>query len=65
MKLQRKYLEKYNPCTRDIQDQRKKISKAVFSYTDDNNNEYRKSFKDIPYKSEQYFWSIAPITMNV
>ena len=59
--LQRNYLEIYNPCKRDIKDQRKKVSFAVFSYIDrDTKYEYRKSFTAPPNTPEADFWAIAP-----
>ena len=62
--IYRKHLEMYNPETRDIQDNRKKISKAVFSYYDDNNNEYRKSFTGPVNMPEAEYWNIAPKTIR-
>lgn len=65
MKLYRHHLEKYNPETRDIQDNRRKISKAVFSYLSETGEEHRKAFIDKPYTSEMIFWNIAPKHMTI
>ena len=63
--LIRRYLEKYEPETKDVFDKRKKISLAVFSYFDELGNEYRKSFKSKPNEPEKNFWEIAPKTLLI
>ena len=65
MKIYRKYLERYNPDKKDIQDNRKKISFAVFSYYSETGEEYRKSFKATKNTPENYFWDIAPKVMEI
>lgn len=57
----RNHLEKYEENTRDFKDKRKKVSRAVFSYFDEQGIEYRKSFVAIPYTPENEFFKIAPI----
>ena len=64
MILFRNKLEKYHPDARDIQDNRKKISYAVFSYFDENNIEYRKKFIQPKNTPEMKFWDIAPKIIN-
>jgi hypothetical protein len=65
MKITRLHLEIYNPETRDINDRRRKISKAVFSYISENGDEFRKSFTDKPNTPELKFWDIAPKIINI
>jgi hypothetical protein len=65
MQLERKQLEKYNPCQRSIIDKRRKEAKAVFSYIDpESGHEYRKSFTAQPNTPEIIFWDIAPKTIT-
>ena len=64
MQLFRHHLEIYNPDTRDHQDRRKKISRATFSYLNNEGIEYRKTFTSKPNESEQNFWIIAPKIIN-
>lgn len=60
MILERHQLETYNPETRDFKDRRRIVARAVFSYLDENGNEYRKSFTAQPNTPETEFWNIAP-----
>jgi hypothetical protein len=64
MKLTRRYLVKYHEKARSNEDRRKKGSMAIFSYYDNQGNEYRKGFfvnKKVP---EAQFWNIAPEIIN-
>lgn len=58
--ITRHSLVKYHENTRDINDRRRKIAKAVFSYYDKNGIEYRKSFTLPAFTHENKFWEIAP-----
>ena len=62
--LERCELVSYNENVRDIQDKRKKVSKAVFSYHDQNGVEYRKGFTAQPFTHENNFFSIAPLIIK-
>ena len=54
-------LEKYNPNKRDTHDMRKKITWAVFSYTEEGTgHEYRKTFTAKPWTPEVIMWNLAP-----
>jgi len=51
----------YEAKTRDKNDRRKFVAKAVFSYFErDTHHEYRKSFTAPPNTPENKFWDIAP-----
>jgi len=56
----RNHLEKYEDNKRDNNDRRKKVAWAVFSYIDENNIEFRKSFTAPAGTPEKDFWDIAP-----
>lgn len=59
--LQREYLVKYWDKTPDINDRRKNVAKAVFSYIDrDTRNEYRRAFTAPAGTPENDFFDIAP-----
>jgi hypothetical protein len=58
--LTRNHLEIYNPCQKDNNDRRKKITKAVFSYFDEQGVEYRRGFTAKPNTSEINMWLLAP-----
>ena len=61
----RKELVKFDSECKDINDNRKKISKAVFSYFTVSGIEYRKSFVSVKGQTENYFWNIAPEEIQV
>lgn len=58
--LTRNHLEIYNPCQKDNNDRRKKITKAVFSYFDEQGIEYRRSFTASVNTPETDMWLLAP-----
>lgn len=58
--LRRGKLVKYFAKTRDLNDRRRVVSKAVFSYYDTNGAEYRKSFTSKPFTPENNFMGLAP-----
>jgi hypothetical protein len=66
MKAYLNQLEMFDECRRDIKDNRRKVSFAVFSYIAENGDEYRRSFTSLSRMPESYFWTIAPkeITVN-
>lgn len=64
MTLTRNKLEKFNPCQKSINDGRKRVAKAVFSYIDSNGIEYRKGFEAPANSHENVFWAIAPETIS-
>lgn len=60
MKLFRHSLEIYNENKKDVFDNRKKFAEAIFSYFDENGNEYRKKFQLPAFTPENEFFNIAP-----
>ena len=65
MKIYRKYLVKYCENKKDVFDNRKKFAEAIFSYFDDQGNEYRKKFQLPAYSPENEYWNIAPKELTI
>lgn len=60
MKLKRGKLEKFDPEHKSPNDKRKKETWAVFSYFDEDGQEYRKSFTAPANTHELTMWKISP-----
>ena len=58
--IKRGRIAKYYAKTRDTNDRRKKVARAVFSYYDANGLEYRKSFTLPVNTRKEAFYDIAP-----
>ena len=66
MQLIRKHLEIYDPCKRDTDDRRKKVTFAVFSYINPiNGDEYRRKFTAPQHTPEVQMWDIAPKVITI
>ena len=62
--ITRHQLKSYKAATRDYKnDARKKVAWAVFSYFDNEGNEYRKAFTAPALTHKNEFWNIAPKTI--
>jgi hypothetical protein len=55
----------YEANRRDNIDRRRKVAWAVFSYFDEDGNEYRRSFTLMVDTPESIFMKIAPLTISI
>ena len=63
--LKRHGIAIYDPKKRSVKDRRRIVSWAVFSYYDENDVEYRRSFESACITSKDEFMKIAPLTVKI